>query len=380
MFNSKLKKEAFESLEYSKRNYERRFIEAQEQTVQLFETRQQSITVISKVENFVNLIANKPKKLIEEVGEIHLVQKEFNDTVKLIQKDHEINISTSSAATTAVGGAALAALGPTAAMAVATTFGTAGTGAAISTLAGGAATNAALAWLGGGTLAAGGGGMAGGSALVALAGPVGWAAAGVGAVAFGLFKSSSNKKKAEEAERISNQIDEETKTLRMISADVIALDKLTQEHTTSLNNYLPEVIRLLNEKQSKIASSNSQKNSSGFIDKLFKSQYAFFVCAIWFVMQYFLYKDHAPNFIGIIDIILVLIYLPISWVRTIKARKRNKLTSNPAEKVNTREIVTNNGRISYNDLSDSKKEELGTLVNNTLSLAELISKKVTKND
>ncbi len=49
-------------------------------------------------------------------------------------------------------GVGVATLGPSAAMALATTFGTASTGAAISTLGGAAATNAALAWLGGGVL------------------------------------------------------------------------------------------------------------------------------------------------------------------------------------------------------------------------------------
>ena len=69
----------------------------------------------------------------------------------------------------AMAGAGIAAFGPTAAMAVATTFGTASTGTAIATLSGAAATNAALAWLGGGALAVGGGGMAAGEAFLAMA-------------------------------------------------------------------------------------------------------------------------------------------------------------------------------------------------------------------
>ena len=53
-------------------------------------------------------------------------------------------------------------------MAIALSYGTAGTGAAVSSLGGAAATNAAAAWLGGGTVASGGGGVAaaGGSILV----------------------------------------------------------------------------------------------------------------------------------------------------------------------------------------------------------------------
>lgn len=97
-------------------------------------------------------------------------------------------------------GVAVAALGPTAAMGVATTFGVASTGTAISALSGAAATNAALAWLGGGALAAGGGGMVAGNAFLALAGPVGWAIAGIALVGSGimLFKARNDHKKLED--------------------------------------------------------------------------------------------------------------------------------------------------------------------------------------
>lgn len=96
-------------------------------------------------------------------------------------------------------GVAVVALGPTAAMGIATTFGVASTGTAISTLSGAAATNAALAWLGGGALAAGGGGMAAGNAFLALAGPVGWAIAGVALLGSVLlfWKSKSEKNRLE---------------------------------------------------------------------------------------------------------------------------------------------------------------------------------------
>lgn len=96
-------------------------------------------------------------------------------------------------------GVAVVALGPTAAMGIATTFGVASTGTAISTLSGAAATNAALAWLGGGALAAGGGGMATGNAFLALIGPVGWTIAGVALLGSGLlfWKEKSKKKRLE---------------------------------------------------------------------------------------------------------------------------------------------------------------------------------------
>ena len=96
-------------------------------------------------------------------------------------------------------GVAVVTMGPTVAMGIATTFGVASTGTAISTLSGAAATNAALAWLGGGSLVAGGGGMAAGNAFLAMAGPVGWAIAGVSLLASGLFfwKFKSDKNRLE---------------------------------------------------------------------------------------------------------------------------------------------------------------------------------------
>lgn len=92
-------------------------------------------------------------------------------------------------------GIAVASFGPTVAMGAATTFGVASTGTAISTLSGAAQINAALAWIGGGALTAGGTGMAGGQLLLGLAGPIGWAIAGVTLLGSGfLFFSAIDDK------------------------------------------------------------------------------------------------------------------------------------------------------------------------------------------
>ena len=99
-------------------------------------------------------------------------------------------------------------MAPTAAMWVATTFGTASTGTAISALSGAAATNAALAWLGGGALSAGGGGIVAGNALLAMAGPIGWTIAGAtlltSILLFTSKKAKLNKQKNEEIEAVQN--------------------------------------------------------------------------------------------------------------------------------------------------------------------------------
>lgn len=106
----------------------------------------------------------------------------------------------------AAAGSALAIGGPTALMAIATTFGTAGTGVAISSLGGVAATNAALAWIGGGTLVAGGAGMSGGATVLGLMGPIGWGIAGLSAIAFIGVSASKGKKNKNSISEIEKEI------------------------------------------------------------------------------------------------------------------------------------------------------------------------------
>ena len=146
-------------------------------------------------------IRNIPREKQLEYQAIKKISLSWKQQVDKINNDYETakKTDTSLAASGTAFGVGVAFLGPTAAMGIATTFGVASTGTAISALSGAAATNAALAWLGGGTLAAGGGGMAAGNALLALAGPVGWAIAGVSIVGSLLlfWKAKSEKEKLE---------------------------------------------------------------------------------------------------------------------------------------------------------------------------------------
>jgi hypothetical protein len=134
----------------------------------------------------------------EKLKAIRVNWKQQAEKIELEYQKAEVKAAGQGAAGVGAG-VAVVALGPTAAMGIATTFGVASTGTAISALSGAAATNAALAWLGGGALAAGGGGMAAGSAFLALAGPVGWTIAGISVMASGLmfFKTKSDKERLE---------------------------------------------------------------------------------------------------------------------------------------------------------------------------------------
>ena len=144
-------------------------------------------------------IRNIPSETEIEYERIKKIRIEWKQQVEKIEGDYKAAVAKDigGGAAGAMAGVGVMAFGPTAAMGIATTFGVASTGTAISTLSGAAATNAALAWLGGGALATGGGGMAGGNALLALAGPVGWAIAGVALLTSGVlfWKNRKNKKR-----------------------------------------------------------------------------------------------------------------------------------------------------------------------------------------
>ena len=180
--------------------------------VQLFMQRCRAIDTVSNVENLVNSIANRPKSFDMDFAEIETSRSKFEESCDFAER--ELKAARASAAGAGAGlaaGASVAFMAPTAAMWVATTFGTASTGTAISTLSGAAATNAALAWLGGGALTASGGGMAAGKALLAMAGPIGWTIAGATLLSsillFARKRTKLNKQKNEEIESVKKNIE-----------------------------------------------------------------------------------------------------------------------------------------------------------------------------
>ena len=221
-----------------------------------------SLTSIQEQFDKIRNVPSEQKLQYEELKQIRLNWKQQADK---IDKDYK-NVTVKNAGVGAAGaglGVAVVTMGPTVAMGVATTFGVASTGTAISTLSGAAATNAALAWLGGGSLVAGGGGMAAGNAFLAMAGPVGWAIAGVSLLASGLFfwKFKSDKNRLENVfiaiserdiksyelaivelkERISRIIDENNKLTDAIGEiESFGLDynKMSEAHHYALGSYV----------------------------------------------------------------------------------------------------------------------------------------------
>ena len=202
MFYLKRKKKAIEALKDAETTYKNIGNHANHKAIELYSLRKGCSVAINNVEAYLTILANSPQNYKKEVASVQVSIKDFNEAVK-IEKEYSSGQPMEAGISGAglMGGSAIAALGPTAAMTIATTFGTASTGTAIASLSGAAATNAALAWLGGGAMAIGGGGMAAGEAFLALAGPVGWGIAGVFGVGGGILAIRKNKKAAEKAEQ-----------------------------------------------------------------------------------------------------------------------------------------------------------------------------------
>ena len=159
-------------------------------------------SALNDIQVLFDKIRNIPTERKIECDDLKSIRLNWKQQAEKIEHDYATAaVKNAGAGAAGVGaGVAVVALGPTAAMGVATTFGVASTGTAISALSGAAANSAALAWLGGGALVTGGGGMAAGHAFLALAGPVGWAIAGASLIASGIFlvKSFKDKKEVEE--------------------------------------------------------------------------------------------------------------------------------------------------------------------------------------
>lgn len=240
MFNGDLKKKALKKLQKSNETYQKTAAQVTLQASELHELRiNTSVQIIRDVESYINTLANSPKEFEKAVSELKISYKKFEAIIDdIIKSDNTAKVAGSSAGAGVVAGAGVATLAPGAAMAIATTFGTASTGTAISALSGAAATNAALAWLGGGALAAGGGGMAAGNALLALAGPIGWGIGGAAIVGGAIWARKKNKNLAEKANKETGRIQRENGRLKEIGVRVSTLHSQTENHSNKVNQHL----------------------------------------------------------------------------------------------------------------------------------------------
>ncbi|MEB3883171.1 hypothetical protein [Lyngbya sp. CCY1209] len=241
------KRKAIEALQEAVKEHEVIREQVKQASIDLFKKRQRVASeVIESVELYVNTLSNSPKEFDKAVSEFRYQVNCFLKTVQEVKQKSSAStqVATGSGAAGVAAGVGVAAFGPTAAMAVATTFGTASTGTAIASLSGAAATNAALAWLGGGALAAGGGGMAAGNALLAMAGPVGWTIGGVALVGSGIFVNQSNAKVAEEATEKRLEVNKDIIYLKKVDLEV---KKIAEEIKNLADKCLKQLLYFLKE-------------------------------------------------------------------------------------------------------------------------------------
>ena len=235
LFNSKLRAKAVEDYNNAVERYENVADDLAKSTQALYDLRKIAIVHVKYVEQHINQLANTPKEFAVELHKINTEVTTFEnkeDEIKEAEKQAKAAEGGSGAgATLSALGIAVATMGPTAAMGVATTFGVASTGTAISALSGAAANSAALAWLGGGALAAGGGGMSAGTAFLGLAGPVGWTIAGVAgaaAIGSGIYANHKNKETADKLLLERQNVEVLIRKFNVKNAEVAALTEATQ--------------------------------------------------------------------------------------------------------------------------------------------------------
>lgn len=241
--------------------------------LELFRQRERSVDLIEYVRMLVNSIAKTPKDFETKIESISHKRAEFLESEELARQELELaRESAFGAAAGLAAGAAVASLAPSAALWVATTFGTASTGTAIASLSGAAANGAALAWLGGGAVAVGGGGMASGSALLALTGPVGWAIGGTSLlVTISLYTHKQLKNRAVKQQALES-VKKNTARLNSSAAQIESLlqqstafrEKLAESYSNCLQFFGADYQSLTSDQQKQLATLVNNTTSCAF--------------------------------------------------------------------------------------------------------------------
>ena len=244
MLKQAAKKDALEKLKETNEAYQTLYTKSVKHVTELHDLRMKSVEILKELEEYVSHLANHPKDFDIKIGKINTRRNEFENSLEklTLESKKEEKIVAGGGTGIAFAGVGVAALGPSVALAVAMTFGTASTGTAIATLSGAAAMNAALAWLGGGAVAAGGAGIIGGEAVLALMGPIGWTISGVAFLGSGYFLNRNNKKIAAQAEESVKKILIENNRIKRIDKQVEELEKITYELVNVVNNELRSML------------------------------------------------------------------------------------------------------------------------------------------
>ena len=128
MLYSKAKKEALAIHKRTVDKYNATITDVQKKGEALYGTRKQSVVRIEEIENLINSIANTPKDFERKLMRIKAARVNFRETEKYADEAYRNAIKSGAGVAVGIGaGIAVASMAPTAAMWVATTFGTAST-------------------------------------------------------------------------------------------------------------------------------------------------------------------------------------------------------------------------------------------------------------
>lgn len=200
---------------------------------------------IDQTWTLLNSFRNKPESLNVKLESVKFQYDRYQKLLDEIEgNSDELAKVYGGALSAALFGTGVAALGPTALVSFATTFGTASTGTAISALSGAAADSAILAWLGGGAVAAGGGGTAVGSTILGLAGPIGWTIAATSVIGGGLIANGKNKKAIAQANDATKKIHAQIKVVSGTIQEIGELERQTRRANSDLKMSYRKIDRL----------------------------------------------------------------------------------------------------------------------------------------
>ncbi len=141
MLNSSARREEVQALQAVVAEHEALRQRTTAASEELFDQRNRvAEEVIVRVENYVKSFANSPRDFDKSIETYRVEAGRFNDRVQrlTVEAARSARIGSATGTAGAIAGVGVAALGPSAALAVATTFGTASTGTAISALSGAA--------------------------------------------------------------------------------------------------------------------------------------------------------------------------------------------------------------------------------------------------
>ena len=212
--------------------------------VLLFKKRKNYVQDILFIAERLNVIDNLPDWCSSDINDSLARMEDFrlavqyeNSPKDFVEKTGELgNTYATIADVSGKKGTAIAKLGPSTAMAIATVMGTKSTGITVNTSSDAAATNAAFAWLGGGAVIGGGTGLAIGSAFLGLLVPIGFLipiaglTIGLGTLSGIVAARRIKKERKEEVESVLDDIKQDNRNLQSL------LSRLSELIARSDNN------------------------------------------------------------------------------------------------------------------------------------------------